>query len=70
MKFIILILTTILAIVYIRVQTNEVAKSLYVEGCLDSSIKLRVAGKEIEAKYIERFCEARRLSLEEYMLPF
>lgn len=69
MKYLILIVCSVLAFVSIRIQTNEVAKALYVEGCLDSSIMLAKIGKSQESEAVKSFCEKRKLSLDSWMKP-
>jgi hypothetical protein len=70
MKYLILILASLAAIVSLRVQTNDIAKNMYSEGCYDSALKLERIGKPEESKLIYRFCDARKKSLDQYMDAF
>ena len=70
MKYLILILTAIAATVYVRVQTNEIAKGMYIEGCNDTALKLQLLGKFEESEQITKFCAARKEALDQYMNAF
>ena len=70
MKYLILILAASAAMIYMRVQTNEIAKGMYLEGCNDTALKLRLLGKAEESEQITKFCAARKEALDQYMNAF
>lgn len=70
MKYLVLIAFSVGAFVSIRIQTNNIAKALYTEGCLDVALKVRDSGQVSTYLIAERFCLARQKSLEEFMGPF
>ncbi len=65
-KYIVLALVAISAGLYIRHQSNEVAKAMYVEGCKDTTIKLNQRGETQLAVFIGSFCNARKQALDAY----
>lgn len=69
-KYSILLAAFICATVYIRYQTNEVAKEMYNEGCSDAALKLQRLGKSDESEQITKFCVARKTMLDEFMRAF
>ena len=70
MKYLVLILVAALATMYLRVQTTELGKGMYFEGCSDASLKLKKVGKIEESAMIERFCKDRKQALDEFVKPF
>lgn len=70
MKYFILILAAVLGILSIRVQSNNLSKAMYVEGCNDSALKLKLSGKIEESEQITRFCAARKEALDQFMNAF
>lgn len=70
MKYLILILAATVATLHIRVQVNSLAKGMYVEGCMDSSLKLEKIGKSEESETIKKFCKARQEMLDQNMDSF
>lgn len=70
MKYLILILVATLATVYLRTETTNLGKGMYVEGCQDASLKLKRLGKIEESEQIARFCAARKEALDTYVKPF
>lgn len=70
MKYLILILVAITATIFIRVQVNDIAKGMYLEGCSDSALKLKLLGRTQESEQITKFCAARKTALDQYMNAF
>lgn len=70
MKYLILILAATAAMIYMRVQTNNIAKGMYLEGCNDTALKLKLLGKQVESEQITKFCAARKEALDQYMNAF
>jgi hypothetical protein len=70
MKLLILILAAITSGIYIRIETTNIGKNMYVFGCSDSVVKLKKLNQSKSAEKLEKFCQARKKALDEYVNPF
>lgn len=69
-KYVLLAIVALLAGLSIRYQSDKVAKAMYVEGCLDTTIKIAQTGDVKMSAYITRFCTARKSALDQYFGAF
>lgn len=66
MKFLILLLVGLITGFYIRMETTDLGKNMYIEGCTDAAIKMGKVGKYEESKLLTKFCNARKDILNKY----
>jgi hypothetical protein len=70
MKYLVLILSVIASIIFVRIQAAELGKAMYFEGCSDSALKLARLGKIVESKQVEMFCDSQKQVLDQYLSAF